>query len=126
MRPLTASTGAYPGTRSFIGSSGQLTVRGQTYDLWFPDGLSAQLVLDAAIVLPDFTESGTAQVSVPFTFSGSVPIQNQEDPGTFDVLELYGSGVATAALYVNPYTFAGWIVGSVTFDFVPRPTDIPH
>jgi hypothetical protein len=111
---------------SFLGSSGQLTVRGQTYDLWYPYGLRAQLVFDAAIVLPEFTESGTAEMSVPFTFSGSIPIPNEEDPGTSDDLELYGSGVATAALYVNPYTFAGWIVGSVRFDFVPRQTDIPR
>ena len=109
---------------SFLGSSGQLTVHGRSYDLWFPAGLRAELVFDATIVLPEFTTSGGAVMSVPFTFSGFVPIPNEEDPGQVDVLELSGSGVATATLGVNPYNYAGWIVGSVIFDFVPRPTDI--
>ena len=54
--------------------------------------------------------------------SGQITVHGRS--GQVDVLELYGSGVATATLGVNPYNYAGWIVGSVAFDFVPRPTDL--
>lgn len=113
---------------TFLGSSGQLKFHGQTYDLWFPDGLSASLVFDGVLVLPEFPDSfGGTEVSVPFTFSGSIQIPNEQVPGTFDVLELHGSGVATAGLYRSPFNIEmGWVVGSVRYDFVPRPTDIPR
>jgi len=105
--------------------SGQVTIHGQTYSLWAPDGAIAQLEFDGAIVLPEFTSSGTAELSVPFAFSGSLQIPNQKEPGTYDVFALRGSGVATAFLYRNYFTM-GWAVGGVIYEFAPRVVVIPQ
>ena len=119
---IGASYGPNPGT-----GTGQVTMRGQTYSLWRGvDPAFAQLRFDGAIVLPEFTSSGTAEVSVPFAFSGSLQIPNPKEPGTYDVFELRGSGVATAFLSQNPYTKVGWIVGAVIYEFAPRVSVTPQ
>ena len=105
--------------------SGQITIHGQTYSLWSPDGADAQFQFDGAIVLPEFTTSGTAEVSAPFAFSGSLQIPNPKEPGTYDVFELRGSGVATAFLSRSRNT-GGWIVGGVIYEFAPRGAVIPQ
>ena len=96
--------------------SGQVTIHGQTYSLWSPDGADAQFEFDGAIVLPEFTSSGTAEVFAPFAFSGSLQVPNKE-PGTYDVFELRGSGMATVFLSRSRN---GWIVGGVIYEFAPR------
>jgi hypothetical protein len=118
------SLGAAYGSGITTGS-GQVTIRGKTYSLWIPDGANAQLEFDGAIVLPEFTSSGTAEISAPFAFSGSVQIPNPKEPGTYDLFELRGSGVATAFLSRSPYT-GGWIVGGVIYEFAPRGAMIPQ
>jgi hypothetical protein len=84
-----------------------------------------RLEFDGAIVLPEFTSSGTAELSVPFAFSGYLQIPNQKEPGTYDVFALHGSGVATAFLYFNRFTM-GWAVGGVIYEFAPRVSVIPQ
>jgi hypothetical protein len=119
------SIGASYGPSPVTGT-GQVTMRGQTYGLWSgPDGADAQLEFDGAIVLPEFTSSGTAEVSAPFAFSGSLQVPNLKEPGTYDVFELRGSGVATVSLSRSRFT-GGWIVGRVIYEFAPRGAVIPQ
>jgi hypothetical protein len=97
--------------------SGQVTLSGQTYDL-FTDA-PAYFEFDAGIILPELTD-GPVQLSTPFTFSGTVEVPNKHDEsGGSDVFQLSGSGVATATLVRSIYT-ESWIVASVTYDFTPR------
>lgn len=103
--------------------SGQLTMRGQTYSMF--DEASATLQFDGEFVLPEFTDTRTAELSAPFTFSGSLTVPNRHEPGTFDVFELHGSGVATVRLVPHQF-ITGWVVASVTYDFVPDENVIPR
>jgi len=89
----------------------------------FTDDASADLLFDGAVVLPEFTD-GPVEVSAPFAFSGSLQVPNRHEPGTPDIFELSGSGVATVRLVQSAF-FTGWIVISVRYDFVPRAVVIP-
>lgn len=109
-----------PGRVLDIGSSyslatlrGQVTIRGKTYAL---GDASLQLTLDGAIVLPEFTDD-VVEVTAPFTLSGSLRVPSRHEPGTFEVFELQGSGVATVTLSPNPFFFMGWLVSNVTYEF---------
>jgi len=106
--------------------SGQLTIRGQTYGLF--DDAVADFEFFGTLVLPALTEQTPEPVeqSVPFTFSGSLQVPNQREPGTFDVFELRGSGVATATLERFPFVPGLWVVTNVRYDFVPRGDVIPR
>lgn len=101
----------------FMGS-GQVTTRGRTYSLF--DEATAQFHFDGAFVAPEFTDDQTVQVSAPFAFSGALQVPNRQDPNIYDVFNLRGSGVATVTLIRSIYTPSWWIVGGVTYDFVPR------
>ena len=99
---------------------GQVTIRGQTYSLWVPGGggARAQLQFDGVLVMPEVT-SDTAYASAPFAFSGSVQIPSQREPGTVDVFDLRGQGVATALLSRDRFNAGRWHVDSVTYEFAP-------
>jgi hypothetical protein len=106
--------------------SGQVTIHGQTYSLWSVDGADAQLQFSGAIVLPELTGSRTAEVSAPFAFSGFLEIPNPREPGTYDVFELRGSGVATALLAADRFNAGRWKVDAVTYEFAPRVVVTPQ
>ena len=121
------SLGAAYGGAGVLPGSGQVTIHGQTYSLWSPGGANAQFQFDGAIVLPDFTSSGTAELSAPFAFSGSLQIPNAKQPGTYDVFNLRGSGVATAFVSSRgPYVRDAWTVGGVIYEFAPRVVVTPQ
>jgi hypothetical protein len=103
---------------NFLDVFGQVAIQGQTYTL--TDGAFLQLRFDGTTVLPEFTDTDIVEVTAPFTFSGSLQVPDRHEPGTSDVFELQGSGVATITLEPNQF-FTGWVVGSVTYDFVSRP-----
>lgn len=114
------------GTRPpiFTGT-GEVTLRGKTYDLWTLDGASADLSFDGTLVLPEFVE-GPVEVSAPFTFSGALQVGSRSEPGSFDVFQLGGSGVATVTLVHNPFTGTSWVVASIRYDFAPGGGVIPR
>lgn len=102
---------------SFGNVFGQVTIQGQTNTLGF-QGAFVELNFDGTIVLPEFTDT-TVDVTAPFTFSGSVEVPDRHEPSNSEVFQLQGSGVATVTLVRNLF-FTGWVVSSVTYDFVPR------
>jgi hypothetical protein len=99
---------------------GQVTIHGQTYTFGSDNGASANFGFAGSIVLPEFTGTREATLSVPFTFSGSLQAPNRHEPNTSDVFELHGSGVATVYLVWDLYGSQGWVVTFVTYDFEPR------
>ena len=103
---------------SSLPGSGEVTIHGQTYSLWTLDGAGAELDFDGEFVLPEFTDAARVELSAPFTFSGSLQIPNRQEPGTYDVFELHGSGVATVLIARNMFT-GGWYVLNVTYEFLP-------
>ena len=110
-----------------VNVGGQVTIHGQTYtlNLW---NASANFAFAGSIVLPEFTGTPQATLSVPFTFSGSLQVPNRQEPNTSDVFELYGSGVATVHLYWG-YSYGpadAWTVTFVTYDFEPRGDETQH
>ena len=116
-------TGVDPG--GLIIGVGQVTIRGETYSLWVPGGGGAQLQFDGVLVMPEVT-SDTAYASAPFAFSGSVQIPSQREPGTIDVFDLRGQGVATALLSRDRFNAGRWHVSEVTYEFAPRGAVIPQ
>src|SRR5262245_39075904 len=96
----------------FFGGSGQVTIQGKTYSL-FNEAI-ANLHFDGAVVLPAFIDFQPVEVFAPFAFSGSLQLPNMPEP-----VDLHGSGVATVLL-VRSVFHMGWVVVSVTYDFVPR------
>jgi hypothetical protein len=74
---------------------------------------NADFQFDGAVVLPAFT-AGQVEVSAPFAFAGSLQAPNLPEP-----VELHGSGVATVLVVLGPF-HRGWVVSSITYDFVPR------
>jgi hypothetical protein len=102
---------------------GQVTIHGQTYSLWVPGGggARAQLQFDGVLVAPEMTPGtfgSTVEASAPFTFSGSVQLPNQKEPGAVDVFALRGQGVATVLL--SRWRLDTWHVSAVTYTFAPR------
>ena len=112
----------------FQGGTGQVTIHGQTYPFipFLPSGgggPSARVDLafeTGSIVLPEFTTDRLVILRVPFTLSGSVQIPNRQEPDTFEVFEVHGSGVATVYLIWAYWGQDGWSVRSVTYDVEPR------
>src|SRR5262245_42347689 len=100
--------------------SGQVAMQGRTYSLWSDAEASAVFSFDGEIVLPERTESNTAVLSAPFTFSGSLQVPNRNEPGTYEVLDLSGAGIATVLLSRHLFNADRWIVSAVTYDFEPR------
>lgn len=100
---------------------GQVTIRRETHSLWVPHGggARAQLQFDGALVMPEVT-SDTAYASAPFAFSGSVQIPSEKEPGTVDVFDLRGHGVATALLSRDRFNAGSWHVSAVTYEFAAR------
>ena len=84
-----------------------------------PQDALLDLNFDGTIVLPEFTDTDIVEVTAPFTFSGSLKVPPRHESGTSNVFDLHGSGVATVTLEPNPFITGGWLVGSVTYDFVP-------
>ena len=124
LRPCLAGEelSLFAGYGAFIFTgSGQATLRGQTYTLWTADAESADLgfEFDGAFVLPEFTAGG-AELTAPFTFSGSLRVPNGDELGTYEVVELHGVGVATVTLVPHPFTLTSWVVASVKYDFLPH------
>jgi hypothetical protein len=117
---LQSSYGTVP---PVLTGSGLLSLLGQTYGLWTPGEAFANFGFHGAFTLPalpPITELGRAEVSAPFTFSGFLYIPSRFEPGTYDVHELHGSGVATATIERHPITVASWVVGSISYEFEPR------
>jgi hypothetical protein len=99
--------------------SGTVTWLGDSYTLWTGPDSDFRFEFDGVFVLPEFT-GGPAEVTAPFTFSGSLRVPNGEETGAYEDFELYGAGVATVTLVPHPFTLTTWVVASVRYDFLPR------
>jgi hypothetical protein len=71
---------------------GSVRLRGKDYILGSEDANAANgdVMFNGSLTLPDFTGSGTVDVSAPFTLTGQVAL-----PGSDDAEPLFGSGIAT-------------------------------
>ena len=90
------------GTLEFGIDQGQLDLRAQS-DL--------TMHADGSVVLPEFTSSGTADASAPFTFDGQLHVE-----ATGETEPITGGGTATLHLR---YSAEGpnWVVDSATYQF---------
>ena len=129
-RPLCApgaviSIRAVYGAR-FLAGSGDVKLRGETYRVWQSDAANAPvtahavLEFDGEVVVPELTEGTLTQVNAPFSFSGILEVPNRDEPGTFDVLALRGSGVATVTFARHPFSPTHVVVLAVRYDFSPE------
>jgi hypothetical protein len=108
-----------PGTQVSLGARwngidlrGTATLRGRHYILGGEgDGHAlGDAKFDGTVTMPDFTSSGIAQVSAPFSFSGELT----PDGGSADPLT--GSGIATIDLKESP-DGTSWTMTSATYEF---------
>ena len=92
---------------------GTATLRGHDYVLASeaPNGSAGIANFEGSVVLPEFTSSGTADVSAPFTFNGQPKIG---EAGELDLM----TGAGTATLHLR-YSTEGpsWVVDSATYQF---------
>jgi hypothetical protein len=93
--------------------SGTATLRGHDYVLSSEaaDGAAAIVQFDGNVILPDFTSTGTADVSAPFTFVGQIHIE-----ATGETMPLTGSGTATLHLLMSQEG-PNWNIVSATYQF---------
>jgi hypothetical protein len=91
-------------------------LRGHDYALGQEGAGGAMGIIDfeGTVTMPDLTDTGTAQVSAPFSFSGQL---RPEDTGITEPLT--GSGVATIDLHVN-FDGASWMVTRATYEFAHK------
>ncbi len=110
----------FPGTTvslhaSWFGNDldGTATLRGHDYILGQEgDGGAVGFAdFDGSVVLPDFTSSGAADASAPFTFDGQLHVE-----ATGETEPITGGGTATLHLR---YSAEGpnWVVDSATYQF---------
>jgi hypothetical protein len=115
----------FPGTTVSLHASwsggdlmGTATLRGHDYVLASegPNGSAGIANFEGSVVLPEFTSSGTADVSAPFTFNGQLKIG---EAGETDLLT--GGGTATLHLRLSAEG-PNWVVDSATYQFEPVKT----
>jgi hypothetical protein len=96
--------------------SGAATLRGQKYLLGHEGegGAFGIVQFDGEVTLPEFTDSGTAELSAPFSFVGQI---TADDPsGSGDTEPFFGTGVATLMLSVAA-DGTSWHLDSTTYEF---------
>jgi hypothetical protein len=73
-----------------------------------------EVVFSGSVVLPELTQSGTADVSAPFSFEGRMA---PHDPsGSTEPETLFGSGTATLHLQLN-FDGSTWMIAGATYQF---------
>ena len=84
---VTCGPGEVLSLRSWYGAgpltgSGEFTLFGETYPLWGfkRSGEWSNFQFDADLTLPDYTDTGVAEVSVPFVFSGLCTFRTDSNP----------------------------------------------
>ena len=92
---------------------GQVRFKGQDYVLG-QEGAGGALGIarfQGTVTLPDFTSTGTVDVSAPFSFTGQVEFED-----TFAVEPLTGFGVAT--LHFTEFSDgSSWVFSGATYEF---------
>jgi hypothetical protein len=110
----------FPGTTVSLHASwsggdlmGTATLRGHDYVLASegPNGSNGIAHFEGSVVLPEFTSSGIADVSAPFTFDGQLKIG---EAGETDLIT--GGGTATLHLRLSAEG-PNWVVDSATYQF---------
>jgi hypothetical protein len=96
--------------------NGTVSLRGKTYVLGQEGegGAFGSVEFDGSVILPEFTSSGTAEVSAPFLFSGQVAPDNPS--GLIEFEPISGSGIATLFLSIG-YDGTSWSVDRATYEF---------
>jgi hypothetical protein len=96
--------------------TGTLNWRGDSYRLGSEGAGGAWGIaeFEGSVILPEFTDSGTAEVSAPFTFSGQFTPENPGGPTHTE--PLVGSGTATLTLEVN-YDGSSWQIVRTLYEF---------
>jgi hypothetical protein len=96
--------------------NGTVSLRGKTYVLGQEGegGAFGSVEFDGSVILPEFTGSGTAEVSAPFLFSGQVAPDNPS--GLIEFEPISGSGIATLFLSIG-YDGTSWSVDRATYEF---------
>jgi hypothetical protein len=96
---------------------GSATLRGQEFVIGSEsaDAGGAIVNFDGSVTMPPFTDSGTAEVTAPFTFGGQLT-----PPGAVESEALSGAGTVTIELTKSAFV-DGWIVTSATYAFEKKP-----